>query len=146
MQNAGLDKAHVGIEIARISINNIRYADYTILMAESDLLQHFFISSISSGFFLRISVSLLVLSICFYILSTLSIRALSISITAVLNSQSGNSNISVISGSDTSFSSNCVCPLLVCLMIFSFFFCCVFFFFFFLIAGYAVPGKRNRCK
>ena len=36
MQNAGLDEAHVGIEIARISINNIRYADYTILMAESE--------------------------------------------------------------------------------------------------------------
>ena len=36
MQNAGLDEAQVGIKIARININNLRYADYTILKAESE--------------------------------------------------------------------------------------------------------------
>ena len=35
MQNAGLDEAQTGIRIARRSINNLRYADDTILMAES---------------------------------------------------------------------------------------------------------------
>ena len=35
MQNAGLDKAQAGIKIARRTINNLRYADDTILMAES---------------------------------------------------------------------------------------------------------------
>ena len=35
MKNAGLDKAQPGIKIAGRNINNIRYADDTILMAES---------------------------------------------------------------------------------------------------------------
>ena len=35
MQNAGLDEAQVGIKIAERSINNLRYTDDTILMAES---------------------------------------------------------------------------------------------------------------
>ena len=35
MQNAGLDEAQAGIKIARRNINNLRYADDTILMAES---------------------------------------------------------------------------------------------------------------
>ena len=35
MRNAGLDKAQVGIKIARKIINNLRYADDTTLMAES---------------------------------------------------------------------------------------------------------------
>ena len=35
MQNAGLDKAQNGIKIAGRNINNLRYADYTNLMAES---------------------------------------------------------------------------------------------------------------
>ena len=35
MQNARLDEAHVGIKIAGRSINNLRYADGTILLAES---------------------------------------------------------------------------------------------------------------
>ena len=35
MRNAGLDKAQAGIKIARRNINNLRYADDTILMAES---------------------------------------------------------------------------------------------------------------
>ena len=36
MQNAGLDEAQVGIMIARRNINNLRYADDTILMADSE--------------------------------------------------------------------------------------------------------------
>ena len=36
MRNAGLDKAQAGIKIARRNINNLRYADDTILMAESE--------------------------------------------------------------------------------------------------------------
>ena len=32
---AGLDEAQVGIKIARRNINNVRYADDTILMAEN---------------------------------------------------------------------------------------------------------------
>ena len=36
MRNAGLEEAHVGIKIAGRSINNLRYADDTTLMAESE--------------------------------------------------------------------------------------------------------------
>ena len=35
MQNAGLDEAQAGLKIAGKSFNNLRYADDTILMAES---------------------------------------------------------------------------------------------------------------
>ena len=35
MSNAGLEEAQDGIKIARRNINNLRYADDTILMAES---------------------------------------------------------------------------------------------------------------
>ena len=35
MINAGLEKAQGGIKIARRNISNLRYADDTILMAES---------------------------------------------------------------------------------------------------------------
>ena len=35
MQNAGLDEAQAGIKIARRNISNLRYADDTIIMAES---------------------------------------------------------------------------------------------------------------
>ena len=35
MRNAGLDEAQAGINIAERHINNLRYADDTILMAES---------------------------------------------------------------------------------------------------------------
>ena len=41
MQNAGLDKARAGIKTARRNINNLRYADDTILMAESEELKSF---------------------------------------------------------------------------------------------------------
>ena len=36
MRNAGLDEAQVGIKIAGRNINNLRYADDTNLMAESE--------------------------------------------------------------------------------------------------------------
>ena len=35
MRNTGLDEAQAGIKIARRNINNLIYADDTILMAES---------------------------------------------------------------------------------------------------------------
>ena len=35
MRNARLDEAQAGIKISRRNINNLRYADDTILMAES---------------------------------------------------------------------------------------------------------------
>ena len=36
MRNSGLDEAQAGIKIAWRNINNLRYADYTTLMAESE--------------------------------------------------------------------------------------------------------------
>ena len=36
MQNARMDEAQAGIKIARKNINNLRYADDTTLMAESE--------------------------------------------------------------------------------------------------------------
>ena len=39
MHNAGLDEAQAGIKIAGRNINNLRYADDTTLMAESEELK-----------------------------------------------------------------------------------------------------------
>ena len=39
MRNAGLDEAQAGINIAKKNINNLRYADDTTLMAESEELK-----------------------------------------------------------------------------------------------------------
>ena len=39
MQNTGLDGEQAGIKIGRWNINNLRYADDTTLMAESDELK-----------------------------------------------------------------------------------------------------------
>ena len=36
MRNTGLDEAQAGIKVARRNINNLRYADTTTLMAESE--------------------------------------------------------------------------------------------------------------
>ena len=36
MRNTGLDEVQTGIKIARRDINNLRYADDTTLMAESE--------------------------------------------------------------------------------------------------------------
>ena len=41
MQNARLDEAQAGVKIARRNINNLRYADDTTLMAESEELKSF---------------------------------------------------------------------------------------------------------
>ena len=40
MRNAGLDEAQAGIMIARRNINNLRYADDTKLVAESEELKN----------------------------------------------------------------------------------------------------------
>ena len=37
MRNAGLDEAQTGIKIVRRNINNLRYADDTTLMGESEV-------------------------------------------------------------------------------------------------------------
>ena len=39
MRNAGLDEAHAGIKIAESNINNLRYADDTTFMTESEELK-----------------------------------------------------------------------------------------------------------
>ena len=39
MRNAGLDESQAGIKIAKRNINNLRYTDDTILMAESEELK-----------------------------------------------------------------------------------------------------------
>ena len=39
MRNVGLDEAQAGIQITRRNINNLRYADDTTLMAESEELK-----------------------------------------------------------------------------------------------------------
>ena len=36
MRNAGLEEAQAGIKIARRNVNNLRYADDTTFMAESE--------------------------------------------------------------------------------------------------------------
>ena len=44
MINAGLDEAQAGTQIARRNINNLRYADDTTLMAESEELKSLLMS------------------------------------------------------------------------------------------------------
>ena len=41
VRNAGLDEAQAGIKIVRRNINNLRYADDTTIMAESEELKSF---------------------------------------------------------------------------------------------------------
>ena len=41
MRNAGLDEAQAGIESARRNINNLKYAEDTTLMTESEELESF---------------------------------------------------------------------------------------------------------
>ena len=36
MRNAGLDEAQAGVKVAGRNINNLKYADHTTLMAESE--------------------------------------------------------------------------------------------------------------
>ena len=42
MRNTGLDEAQAGIKIGRRNINNLRYADDTTLLAESEELKSLF--------------------------------------------------------------------------------------------------------
>ena len=46
MKNAGLEEAQAGIKIARRNINNLRYADDTTLMAESEQLKSLFLMKV----------------------------------------------------------------------------------------------------
>ena len=46
MQKARLDEAQAGIKIARRNINNLRYADDTTLMAESEEKQKSFLTKV----------------------------------------------------------------------------------------------------
>ena len=46
MRNAGLEEAQTGIKIARRNINNLRYADDTTLMAESEEEQKSFLMKV----------------------------------------------------------------------------------------------------
>ena len=43
MENARLDETQAGIKIARRNINNLRYADDIMLMAESEELKSFLV-------------------------------------------------------------------------------------------------------
>ena len=45
MRNVGLDEAKAGIKIAGRNINNLRYADDTTLMAESEELKNLLVKS-----------------------------------------------------------------------------------------------------
>ena len=58
MRNAGLDEAQAGIKIAGSSINNLRYADDTTLMAESKELKSLFlkVKEESEKFGLKINI------------------------------------------------------------------------------------------
>ena len=49
MLNAGLDEAQAGIKIARRNVNNLRYADDTILMAESKELKSLWMNVKETG-------------------------------------------------------------------------------------------------
>ena len=49
MRNAGLDEAQAGIKIAGRKINNLRYADDTTLMAESEELKSLLIKLIKES-------------------------------------------------------------------------------------------------
>ena len=49
IRNAGLDEAQAGIKIARRNVNNLRYADDTILMAESKELKSLWMNVKETG-------------------------------------------------------------------------------------------------
>ena len=98
---------------------------FTLLISPSKVFSisvtMFLISRLPFLFFVRIFISLLTLTICYWMLLILSIRALSILIIVVLNSWSDHLNLLASFGSDSrSVSPNCVFGLLVCLVIFFF--------------------------
>ena len=56
MRNAGLDEAQAGIKIARRSINNLRYADDTTPMAESEELKSLLVKEESEKAGLKLNI------------------------------------------------------------------------------------------
>ena len=56
MQNAVLDEAQAGIKIARRNINNLRYAGYTTLMAESEELKSLLMKEESKKVGLKLNI------------------------------------------------------------------------------------------
>ena len=62
MRNAGLDEAQAGIKIAGENINNLRYADDTTLMAESEEeLKSLFFFFFNFYFIFKLYITVLVL-------------------------------------------------------------------------------------
>ena len=56
MQNARLDEAQAGIKIARRNVNNLRYANDTTLMAESNELKTLFMKEESEKVGLKLNI------------------------------------------------------------------------------------------
>ena len=56
MQNAGIDEAQAGIKIAGRNINNLRYADDTTLMAESEELKSLLVKEESEKAGLKLNI------------------------------------------------------------------------------------------
>ena len=56
MRNTGLEEAQAGIKIARRNINNLRYADDTTLMAESEELKSFLMKEESAKVGLKLNI------------------------------------------------------------------------------------------
>ena len=56
MRNAGLDEVQAGIKIARRNINNLRYADDTTLMAESEELKSLLMKEESEKVGLKLNI------------------------------------------------------------------------------------------
>ena len=56
MQNARLDEAQAGIKISKRNINNLRYADDTTLMAESEELKSLLMKEESEKAGLKLSI------------------------------------------------------------------------------------------
>ena len=56
MRNTGLEEAQAGIKIARRNINNLRYADDTTLMAESEELKSLLMKKESEKVGLKLNI------------------------------------------------------------------------------------------
>ena len=56
MRNVGLEEAQTGIKIARRNINNLRYADDTTLMAESEELKNLLMKEESEKVGLKLNI------------------------------------------------------------------------------------------
>ena len=71
MQNARLDEAQVGIKIAGRNINNLRYADDTTLMAESEELKKLLMKTKEEGEKIALKLNIQKLRLCHSIPSLL---------------------------------------------------------------------------